>query len=103
MSPKRRRVEDEPFIVLRTSASNLPSGTILGEHDHDWHQLIYVAAGVVSVTTDVGSWVAPPTWAIWAPAGVRHGLRFVGACALRTAYFRPEWRGGFPSACAVVA
>lgn len=88
---------------MRTSASNLRSGAILEDHDHDWHQLIYVAAGVVRVSTEMGSWVAPPTWAIWVPAGVRHGLRFLGEGALRTAYFRPEWRAGYPSACAVVS
>jgi AraC-like DNA-binding protein len=43
------------------------------------------------VRTVAGSWIAPPAWAIWVPAGVSHAIRFVGDSALRTAYVRPDW------------
>jgi AraC-like DNA-binding protein len=41
-------------------------------HDHDRHQLLYPATGVVSVTTQAGTWVIPPLRAIWLPAGQPH-------------------------------
>jgi AraC-like DNA-binding protein len=41
-------------------------------HDHDQHQLLYPTSGVVSVTTDAGTWVIPPLRAIWLPAGCPH-------------------------------
>ncbi|MBA3811384.1 MAG: helix-turn-helix transcriptional regulator [Caulobacteraceae bacterium] len=87
---------------MRSSASNPPAGAVIDDHAHEWHQLIYVSAGLIRVWTEAGSWVAPPTWAVWAPAGVRHGMRFVGASAFRTLYFRPDWWPDLPDECAAV-
>jgi AraC-like DNA-binding protein len=98
----RKRLADEPYWVVRTSGADLKAATVLGNHTHEWHQLIYVSAGLMHVTTEAGSWVAPATWAIWVPAGVRHGIRFVVDSALRTAYFRPDWADNYPGGCVVV-
>ena len=57
----------------------------------------------MSVWTEAGSWVSPPSWAIWIPAGVRHGIRFIGGCALRTLYVRPNSHSDLPVQCGVVA
>lgn len=102
MSRKRRTAADEAFLIVRSSAANLRNGAVIAEHAHDWHQLIYVSEGVLCVSTDAGSWVAPASWAIWVPAGVRHGVRFIGECALRTLYVRPGWRPQLPDRCSVV-
>jgi AraC-like DNA-binding protein len=102
MSGKRRTAADEPFLVVRSSAADLGNGATIEEHAHAWHQLIYVSRGVLFVRTGAGSWVAPPSWAIWAPAGVRHGIRFIGDCAFRTLYVRPGWRPASPDRCCVV-
>jgi AraC-like DNA-binding protein len=103
MSQKRRSVADEAYWVVRTSAADLRAATVLANHAHEWHQLIYVSAGLMSVTTEAGSWVAPATWAIWVPAGIRHGIRFVVDSAFRTAYFRPDWHDNYSTACTVVS
>ena len=103
MSQKRRTVEDEAYWVVRTAAANLKSDTVLENHTHEWHQLIYVSAGLMSVATEAGSWVAPASRAIWVPAGIRHGIRFVIDSAFRTAYFRPDWTDHYPTACTVVS
>jgi AraC-like DNA-binding protein len=103
MSQKRRSVADEAYWVVRTSAADLMAAAVLPNHAHEWHQLIYVSAGLMSVATEVGSWVAPATWAIWVPAGIHHGIRFVVDSAFRTAYFRPDWADGYPTGCTVVS
>jgi AraC-like DNA-binding protein len=103
MSQKRLSVADEPYWVVRTSSADLKAATVLGSHAHEWHQLIYVSAGLMSVATEAGSWVAPATWAIWVPAGVRHGIRFVVDSAFRAAYFRPDWVDNYPRGCTVVS
>ena len=59
-------------------------------------------SGVMTVWTEVGTWVAPPQWAVWAPAGVAHAIRFTGASSLRTLYLRPGF-GQMGEASAVVA
>jgi AraC-like DNA-binding protein len=102
MSQKRRSVADEAYWVVRTSAADLKAAAVLANHAHEWHQLIYVSAGLMSVATEAGSWVAPATWAIWVPAGIRHGIRFVVDSAFRTAYFRPDWCDNYPTGCTVV-
>ena len=89
--------------MVRTSAANLKAAAVLPNHAHEWHQLIYVSAGLMSVATEAGSWVAPATWAIWVPAGMRHGIRFVVDSAFRTAYFRPDWTDNYPTGCTVVS
>ncbi len=103
MSLKRRSVADEAYWVVRTSAADLKAATVLANHAHEWHQLIYVSAGLMSVATEAGSWVAPATWAVWVPAGIRHGIRFVLDSAFRTAYFRPDWTDNHPTGCTVVS
>src|SRR5437868_7277761 len=89
MSRIRHTPDDEPHFLVRTLAAEFADGSAIAPHTHTWGQLIYAAAGVLSVWTGQGSWVAPPHWAVWAPAGVAHGMRFTGAASLRTLYLRP--------------
>ena len=84
MSQKRRTPGDEPFFAIRTAAGTLPEGAEIGAHSHSWGQLIYATSGVLSVWTTEGLWVAPPGWAIWAPARVPHAIRSTRATLLRT-------------------
>jgi AraC-like DNA-binding protein len=93
MSRKRRTPEDEPHFLVRTLATEFPGGWALAPHAHPWGQLIYATSGVLSVWTEQGSWVAPPHWAVWAPAGVAHAMRFTGTVSLRTLYVRPGLAG----------
>jgi hypothetical protein len=97
MSRKRRTVADEAHVVVRSSAADPGRGAAIAPHVHDWHQLIHVSAGLMTVWTDAGSWIAPPGRAVWAPAGVAHGIRFVDRSAFRTLYLRPPACHGLPS------
>jgi len=103
MSQIRRTPADEPFMLIRTLGATAASGDDTGRHAHDWGQLIYCSAGVMTVWTQAGSWVAPPYWAIWVPAGVAHSIRFAGQAELRTLYLRNDMGAGLPSGCAVLA
>jgi AraC-like DNA-binding protein len=96
MSRKRQTVADEPHFLVRTLAADFADGAVVAPHAHAWGQLIYAATGVVTVWTEHGTWVVPPHWAIWAPGGVEHGLRFTGAASLRTLYLRPDIPGLAP-------
>lgn len=103
MSQKRRSAADEPFLLIRTAASDHASGETVAPHVHRWHQLVYAAAGVVSIWTERGSWVAPPGRALWVPAGVRHGIRFATPSTLRTLYLQPGWGAALPDDCAAIS
>jgi AraC-like DNA-binding protein len=102
MAEKRLTRADEPFMVVRTLASDFSAAYVLEHHSHDWHQLIYASAGVLTVWTERGSWIAPPHWAVWVPARVSHGIRFAAGSALRTLYLRPGWTEGLPDSCTAV-
>ena len=65
----RRSRADEPFMLVRSLASNARAGEQYPLHDHDWHQLIYASSGLLTVWTGRGSWIVPPSWAVWVPAG----------------------------------
>ncbi|NLP85277.1 helix-turn-helix transcriptional regulator [Microbacterium sp. CFH 90308] len=47
-------------------------------HTHDDHQILFADSGVLEVITDVGTWFAPATRAIWIPAGTAHSWRAHG-------------------------
>lgn len=99
MSRKRRTPGDEPFLVIRTSSADVPSGFRIEAHQHDWHQLIYVSSGLAVVASGERLWMAPPNWAIWMPLRQTHDIRFVGASAFRTLYLRPADQPILADAC----
>ncbi|WP_328634527.1 AraC family transcriptional regulator [Streptomyces sp. NBC_00356] len=82
--PPRRTVRHTP--VAPTHTRYLAHGAEIDAHRHDDHQIAYAGRGVVAVTTDAGSWVAPGTRALWVPADTVHAhqahgdveLHFVG-------------------------
>jgi AraC-like DNA-binding protein len=101
MSRTRHAPADEPYFLMRTLAAEFSDGHALAPHAHPWGQLIYAASGLITVWTEQGSWVVPPHWAVWAPAGVSHGLRFTGAASLRTLYLRPDLASPAPASAVV--
>ena len=103
MSRKRHLAADEPHFVVRTMRMAMRDGQEIDPHAHAWHQLIYASAGVMTVTADCGLWVVPPQWAIWAPAGVRHAVRFSGTSSFATLYLRPSDWSDLPAESCVVS
>lgn len=73
--------------VAPTKVETKAPGDIIDRHRHDGHQLIYVSAGVLAITTERGSWVVPPDRALWIPAGIWHEHRFHGRSAFHTLGF----------------
>lgn len=64
--------------IAPTGLRHLAPGSGIDAHHHDQNQIVYAAAGVLSVTTDRGRWIAPATQAIWVPAGTVHEHRAYG-------------------------
>ncbi|MFC7327051.1 AraC family transcriptional regulator [Marinactinospora rubrisoli] len=70
--------------VAPTHVRPLPAGGGIDAHRHDDHQIVYAGRGVLAITTDAGSWVAPATRAIWIPAGTVHAHRAYGETDMHT-------------------
>lgn len=90
-------------LVLRSLAVSYAPGTVLDAHRHDWAQLVYASAGVMSVHTREGTWVVPSNRAVWIPAGIVHSVAMSGRVSMRTLYLLPELVEQLPRRCCVVA
>src|SRR5687768_4390977 len=72
-----------PIVAL---AHRFPADFLDPKHSHKRAQLLYVASGVLHLTTDVATFVMPPRRAAWIPAGVAHESRCCGNVSGQTLY-----------------
>lgn len=63
-------------------------GTTFDRHVHDEHQLAWASTGVLVVDAEGGTWVLPPTRALWIPASVPHRVVASGRAEMRALYVR---------------
>ncbi|WP_328989602.1 helix-turn-helix transcriptional regulator [Kribbella sp. NBC_01245] len=68
----------QPLLPATTGVTPMRAGGGIDAHWHEHHQIIYAGSGLLAVTTDAGSWIAPATRAIWLPAGTVHEHRAYG-------------------------
>ncbi|WP_353165393.1 helix-turn-helix transcriptional regulator [Acinetobacter sp.] len=95
--------EDAPQLVMATG-NDYADGSILPSHSHKRGQCLYAITGVLTVNTDLGSWVVPPRRALWIPNGVHHEVHMRGVTKTRSAYIIPEAAktAGLWDYCAVI-
>ncbi|WP_157218151.1 AraC family transcriptional regulator [Flavisphingomonas formosensis] len=70
-----------------------PAGYVDLFHSHDRSQLCLALTGVMSVTTDLSTYVLPANRAIWLPAGTRHQVACRGEVKLHILYLEPDLPG----------
>ena len=90
--------------AIRALSYDYASGHRVPTHKHAEHQLVFAAAGVMTVSTPEGAWIVPPNRAVWVPAGVEHAIRMSGAVSMRTLYVprRLAPTRGLPERCTVL-
>lgn len=71
-------------------------------HSHVRAQLVYATSGVIILSTNTASYVAPPQRAIWVPAGVKHEVRCRGRVEIRTLYITSDAVPDLPTTCQVL-
>src|SRR5215469_7801371 len=52
----RLTAEQEPFLAVRSLATNYASGYRIEPHQHPWHQFLYAISGAMTVSTKNSSW-----------------------------------------------
>ena len=57
---------------LRAKQRRLSAETQVVPHRHPWAQLALSTTGVVRLRSDHGSYIVPPSRALWIPPGVEH-------------------------------
>ncbi|MBA3590676.1 helix-turn-helix transcriptional regulator [Methylibium sp.] len=71
---------------LRAKHSTLEADTRVEPHSHPWAQLAWSATGVLRLTAERGTYLVPPSRAVWVPPGVEHAVTVVETAELRTLY-----------------
>lgn len=61
----------------------------LETHAHQRHQLMYSHKGSIHVVTEAGSWMLPPTRAIWIRGGTAHSFQARRSVELQVIYIDP--------------
>ena len=79
--PKKRQHDS---VAIRTFAFGHSAGYTIPSHSHEWSQLIYASAGVMTVHTAQGSWVVPPERGVFVPAGITHSIEMSTQVSMRT-------------------
>lgn len=84
VSPER--FAPTPDRALRAKARVLEHQTDIHPHHHRWGQLVFSLTGAVRVSTEVSTYIVPPSRAVWIPPGVVHAVTAIERCDLRTLY-----------------
>lgn len=71
---------------LRAKHSLLAADSRVEPHSHAWAQLAWSATGVLRLTAERGTYLVPPSRAVWVPPGVEHAVTVVETAELRTLY-----------------
>ena len=80
---------------LRAKLQHLSTDTRVVPHRHPWAQLAVSATGVVRLTVAHGTYIVPPSRALWIPPGVEHAVTVVENADLLTLYLhQPRGRFG---------
>ena len=87
---------------LEGLAAEYAPGEVIPVHQHPFAQLLFAARGVMTVTTEPGTWVVPPERAVWVPARVDHSIRMTGRVSMRTVYLSDALGSLAGAACCVV-
>jgi AraC-like DNA-binding protein len=93
--------EQEPYLAIRSLATNYSSGFKIASHQHPWHQLLYATSGAMTVSTSHSSWMIPTARAVFIPARTPHAIRMWGTVQMRTLYLSPALTGFENSDCRV--
>ena len=75
-----------PERPLRAKFLRLGVDTEVIPHRHPWGQLAFSKVVVVRLTTDQGTYLAPPSRAVWIPPGVDHAVTVLEDTDMRTLY-----------------
>jgi AraC-like DNA-binding protein len=80
----------------------LKAGQVIPFHQHRRAQFVYASTGVMTVTTQLASYVVPPQRAVWMPSGVQHRIDARSDVSMRTLYIDVQKVEALPEAVCVL-
>ena len=88
-----------PIVGLR---GRLAANVDMEPHQHPRGQLAYASEGIIRVYTAAGSWVIPPTQAVWIPGNIEHRTTAEVQAELRHLFIDPAYLSSLSDQCSVV-
>ena len=80
---------------VRAKHRLLRADTQVRPHSHPWAQVAFSTSGVLRLTVERGTFIVPPSRALWIPPGLEHAVTTVEDADLRTLYVhQPAGRCG---------
>ena len=86
---------------LRAKEHFLKADTLVELHAHPWPQLTFSTRGVIRLSTLEGSYIVPPSRALWVPPDMPHSISLIEDAELRTVYLH-AWLGPGWDKCEVL-
>lgn len=84
-----------PARPLRAKIHRLTTDQHVLPHSHAWAQLAFSTTGITRLSVEHGSYLVPPSRALWIPANVEHAVTVVEDATLLTLYLhQPRGRCG---------
>lgn len=84
-----------PERPVRAKVRHLLANTQVAPHCHPWAQVAMADRGVIRLAVDGGSYLVPPSQALWIPPGMVHAVTMEDEADLRTLYLHvPRGRNG---------
>ncbi|WP_216366895.1 AraC family transcriptional regulator [Halovulum dunhuangense] len=71
-------------------AKDFAAGSSTRTHSHPRTQLLYAVRGLMTATTDFGTWLVPEGHALLIPAGVMHRVMMHGPVSMHTAFLSED-------------
>jgi AraC-like DNA-binding protein/quercetin dioxygenase-like cupin family protein len=81
---------EAPSSALVVGNFDLGRGQWFPWHEHPVHQLAWAEHGLLTVRTEVSTWVLPPSLALWIPEGTPHATGATAPSHMRSPYIWPE-------------
>lgn len=80
---------------VRAKVHHLRTDVIVQPHSHPWAQVAFSFTGVTRLTVADGTFIVPPSRALWIPAGVEHAVTVLADTDVHTLYLhQPRGRCG---------
>jgi len=81
-----------PRRPVRAKLRRLAAATRVEPHSHPWAQVAMSATGVIRMNAGAGTYLVPPSRALWIPPGVEHVVTVLEDAEIRTLYVHPGAR-----------
>jgi AraC-like DNA-binding protein len=104
---RRQSIEAPPGIApprpITVRAQSIPARHCFPAHKHDWNQMTYAIAGVLTVAVEGRTLVISPEQAVWLPTGLVHRVGSLLGAEFRSLWIEQEAGRGLPESPTVFA